>query len=290
MDGLANLSPLWLAAVALPFGLIVGSFLNVVIHRLPLGESVVSPGSHCPRCEAPVAPCDNVPVLSWLWLRGRCRTCREPISPRYPAIELLTGLLFAAIVASHGASPVTLVLLLFVAALVASAAIDFDHGIIPDEISIGGLVAALLIVPLAHTLSGMPAGSAVLRSVAGAVLGGGLLWTVGFAHTRVSVAMGRTFPHWPGEGEQNPKPGELDYWVWFPGLGFGDVKLLAMIGAVVGPFGVVRTIFFAAVAGLLLGVGYAAVTRHWNAPFGFGPAIAVGALIVVLAPDRWLPL
>ena len=201
MDGLANLSPLWLAAVALPFGLIVGSFLNVVIHRLPLGESVVSPGSHCPRCEAPVAPRDNVPVLSWLWLRGRCRTCREPISLRYPAIELLTGLLFAAIVASHGASPVTLVLLLFVAALVASAAIDFDHGIIPDEISIGGLVAALLIVPLAHTLSGMPAGSAILRSVAGAVLGGGLLWTVGFTHTRVSVAMGRTFPHWPGEGE-----------------------------------------------------------------------------------------
>ena len=106
----------------------------------------------------------------------------------------------------------------------------------------------------------------------------------------MSVAMGRTFPHWPGEGEENPKPNELDYWVWFPGLGFGDVKLLAMIGAVVGPFGVVRTIFFAAVAGLALGVGFAAVTRHWNAPFGFGPAIAVGALIVVLAPERWLPL
>ena len=269
-------------------GLITGSFLNVVIHRVPRGESVVRPASHCPGCGRPVAPWENVPVLSYLWLRGRCRGCDMRISLRYPAIELATGLLFALVVARHGIDPITPVYLLFAAALVAAAAIDFDHRIIPDRISIGGLGVALVLVPAARALSGQPLSGALGVSLAGALLGGGLLWTVGFVHARISVALGRRFDHWPGDGEPLPRPASLDYWTWFPGLGFGDVKLLAMIGAVLGPFGVLEALIAAALGGLVLGLGFAVATRRFDTPFGFGPALALGALLVVLAPAELL--
>jgi leader peptidase (prepilin peptidase)/N-methyltransferase len=284
-----DLSPELFAALALALGLIVGSFLNVVIHRLPRGESLVRPGSRCPRCSHAVAPWDNVPVLSYLWLRGRCRHCRARISWRYPAIELLTGVLFASVALRYGATALTPVLLALTAALIASAAIDFDHRIIPDQISVGGLLLAVLVVPGVHALAGTPLPAALFRSGAGALLGGGLLWVVGFGHARVSTVLGRRFEHWPGEGEALPRPGSLDYWVWFPGVGLGDVKLLAMIGAVVGPVGVLETILAASLAGLALGVAWALVTRRWSAPFGFGPAIAAGALVVILVPHDPFP-
>jgi leader peptidase (prepilin peptidase)/N-methyltransferase len=285
----AALPPEFLGLLALALGLIVGSFLNVVIHRLPRGESLVRPGSRCPHCHRPVAPRDNVPVLSYLWLRGRCRHCRGRISPRYPLVELVTGALFASVALRYGATAWTPVLLGFTAALIASAAIDFDHRIIPDEISLGGLLLALLVVPGVYALGGVPLAAAVLRSGAGALLGGGLLWVVGFTHARVSAALGRHFAHWPGEGEALPTPGSADYWLWFPGVGLGDVKLLAMIGAVVGPVGVLETILAASLAGLVLGVGWALVTGRWNAPFGFAPALAVGALVVILVPHDPFP-
>jgi leader peptidase (prepilin peptidase)/N-methyltransferase len=269
-------------------GLVIGSFLNVVIHRLPRGESIVRPASHCPGCGRPVAPWENVPVLSYLWLRARCRGCGMRISARYPAIELATGLLFAALVARHGLAPMTAVYLPFAAALVAAAAIDFDHRIIPDRISVGGLLVALVAVPTARAAGGAPFADALAVSASGALLGGGLLWGVGFAHARLSVAMGRRFEHWPGPGEPVPRPGSLDYWTWFPGLGFGDVKLLAMIGAVLGPFGVLEALIAAAFAGLLVGAAFAVATRRLDAPFGFAPALALGALLVVLAPGHAL--
>jgi leader peptidase (prepilin peptidase)/N-methyltransferase len=277
-----------LAVVVGAFGLIVGSFLNVVIYRLPQGESLSWPGSHCTDCQAPIRWFDNVPVVSYLVLRGRCRRCGAGISLRYPAVELLTGALFAVAALRYGADPMLPLWCAFAAALVATAAIDFDHQIIPDEISLGGLVLALLLVPGLQVLDGSSFGAALGRSLLGAVLGGGLFWLVGFLHARVSATMGREFEHWPAEGETFPTPGSVDYWVWFPGVGFGDVKLLAMIGAVVGPFGVLQTILAASIAGLVLGIGWAMVTRHWSAPFGFGPAIAVGALLVVLLPDSVL--
>jgi leader peptidase (prepilin peptidase)/N-methyltransferase len=272
-----------LAGAALLLGLAVGSFLNVVIHRLPRDESVVSPSSHCPACGAPLRWFDNVPLLSYLLLRGRCRLCGAAISLRYPAIELVTGLLFAVIALRHGADPMTPVWLAFAAALVAAAAIDFDHRIIPDEISLGGLVVALLLVPGVRTASGADFPPALASSLLGAVLGGGLFWLVGFVHARISAALGREFEHWPGQGQPLPAPRSLDYWIWFPGIGLGDVKLLAMIGAVLGPFGVLQTILAASLAGLVLGLAWAAVTRNFHTPFGFGPAIAAGALLVVLA-------
>jgi len=276
--------------VALLLGLLVGSFLNVVVHRLPRGESIVFPGSRCPACVAAIRPWDNLPVLSWLLLRGRCRACGVRIPLRYPALEAATGLVFMALAARYGASLQTLLLMAFGAALLAAALIDFEHQIIPDELSLGGLLVGLVAVPLLAVREGVPPGAALWTSAVGALLGGGLLWSVGFLHARVSVALGRRFPHWPGEGEAPPRPASLDYWTWFPGMGFGDVKLLAMVGAFLGPAGVLETIFAACFVGLLLGMASAAATRSWSMPFGFGPAIAIGALAVLLSPVHLLAM
>ena len=281
-------SGFWIA-FALLYGLAIGSFLNVVIYRLPEGRSIVSPGSACPGCGTAIAARDNVPLLSWLLLGGRCRHCRVPISARYPAVELATGIVFAAIAWRFGASWYTPLYALFAAGLIAAAMIDFDHQIIPDEISLGGLACGLLLAPAVAVLEGHAYLDAVIGSASGAVLGGGLLWSVGFSHARISVALGRTFEHWPGEGEPLPRPTEADYWLWFPGLGLGDVKLLAMIGAFVGAWGVLETIVEASVIGLVLGLGHAAVTRKLSAPFGFGPALALGAILALIFPLRsWL--
>jgi leader peptidase (prepilin peptidase)/N-methyltransferase len=200
-------------------------------------------------------------------------------------VELVTALLFAGIVWRYGLQPMTPLWCAFAAALLACAVIDFDHQIIPDEISLGGLVVALVLTPLLRAASGADPWSALAASVGGALLGGGLFWLVGFLHARISTALGRRFAHWPGPGEPTPSPKSLDYWVWFPGVGFGDVKLLAMIGAVLGPLGVLQTILAASLAGLALGLAWAVALRRFGAPFGFGPALAAGALLVVLAPD-----
>ncbi len=269
---------------AFVLGLVIGSFLNVVVHRLPRGESLVHPGSHCTRCQRPVAPWDNVPLLSFLWLRGRCRHCRAPISWRYPALELLTGLLFAGIAWRFGISPMTPVAWAFAASLVAAAAIDFDHRIIPDSISLGGLLLALGAVPLARHAGGMPLVQALALSLAGALLGALPIWSIGFVHARWCALRGRRFEHWPEPDEDYPRPGQLDYWVWFPGIGFGDVKLLALIGAVLGPLGAVEALFASALVGLGVGIGWGVLTRRWAVPFGFGPALAAGALLVLLLP------
>jgi leader peptidase (prepilin peptidase)/N-methyltransferase len=278
----------WFLAMAFVFGLIVGSFLNVVIHRLPREESIVKPASRCPGCETPIKPWDNIPVLSYVILGGQCRHCDAYISWRYPAVELLTGCVFAAIAYRFGLSAWTPIWMAFSAALIAAAMIDIDHQIIPDEISLGGLLAGLAIVPFALVQVGAGPAEAIRHAAFGALIGGGSLWLVGFVHARVAVATGRTFEHWPGPGEPVPEPSSLDYWTWFPGLGFGDVKLLAMIGAFLGPFGVLLTIALASLAGLAIGIGWALATRTFASPFGFAPAIAAGALIALLTPESLL--
>ena len=111
-----------------------------------------------------------------------------------------------------------------------------------------------------------------------------MFWAVGFLHARCCAAQARRFAHWPGEGEEFPAPRSLDYWIWFPGLGFGDIKLFAMIGAFLGPAGVLETALAASLLGLLCGVGHALWKGDWGAPFGFGPPIAAGSLLVLLAP------
>jgi hypothetical protein len=191
-----------LVPVALILGLVIGSFLNVVIHRLPRGASLSHPGSHCTACGAPVRWFDNVPLLSWLVLQGRCRSCAAPISWRYPAVELATGLLFAAIAWRHGWQPMTPVWCAFGAALLASAVIDFDHQIIPDEISLGGLVLALILVPFVQIAAGASWVQACVqrrrrRSRRRPVLARRL-----HARARVDCAR-RQFEHWPGRASRS---------------------------------------------------------------------------------------
>ncbi len=272
---------------AFVLGLVVGSFVNVVIHRVPRGESVVRPRSRCPQCRTPIAARHNVPLLSFLWLRGRCRHCAARISWRYPAVELVVGLAFAALFASHGATAATLLWWLFAAAAIAAAGVDFDEGWIPDALSLGGLALGLTAFPLARALDGEPLGLALGSAALGAAVGAGSLWLVGFAHARISVALGRSFPHWPGEGAAPPRPGDLDYWIWFPGLGFGDVKLIGMVGAFLGPVGVVHAILLASLLGLLFGLAAMRLSRDsLNAPFGFGPAIAMASLLVAIVAPK----
>jgi leader peptidase (prepilin peptidase)/N-methyltransferase len=285
---LTDIATLAWGSIALGLGLVIGSFLNVVIHRLPLGLSVAYPGSHCPACEAPIKPWDNIPLLSYLVLRGRCRNCHLAISPRYPTVEFVTGLCFMAIAIRYGPTAWTAVYCVFAAALIAAAMIDHDHQIIPDSISVGGLVLALAIVPGVAALSGSNYAAALQRSLLGAIVGAGVLWVVAFVHARVSVALGRSFEHWPGEGESVPRPNEADYWLWFPGLGLGDVKLLGMIGAVVGPIGVLDTILASSLVGLLLGGVQMWAGSALGRPFGFAPAIAVGAIASLFLPRLWL--
>ena len=283
-----EIAPGALLPLALVVGLLIGSFLNVVIHRVPEQRSIITPPSHCPSCQSPIAPWDNVPLLSYCWLRGRCRHCGVSISLRYPAVELVTGLLFLSIAWRFGATPWTLVYCAFAAALVAAAMIDYDHQIIPDGISLGGLAVALVVVPLVHWYDGFGYANALVRSAIGAGVGAGVLWAVAFLHARISVAMGRQFEHWPGEGVALPRPLEADYWLWFPGLGLGDVKLLAMIGAVLGPVGVLDSILASSLVGLLLGGLQAVMRGALGSPFGFAPAIAVGAVATLFLPRLWL--
>jgi leader peptidase (prepilin peptidase)/N-methyltransferase len=277
--------PQWLGGCGFLIGVVVGSFLNVVSYRLPMDESIVYPASHCPACDAPIRPWDNIPLLSYVILGATCRSCGARISMRYPAVELLTGIVFALVALRFGLTPATLIFAIFSAGLIVAGLVDIDHQIIPDEVSIGGLFIGLVVVPLWMTRAGEPLVSALYYSFVGALLGGGMLWIVGFFHARLSVAMGREFEHWPGEGEVNPSPSDLDYWIWFPGMGFGDIKLLAMIGAFLGPVGVVSTVLLASVLGLILGLAWGIATRSWTSPFGFGPAIAGAALISLLLPD-----
>jgi leader peptidase (prepilin peptidase) / N-methyltransferase len=163
------------------FGCITGSFLNVCIHRMPLGQSVVSPPSHCPHCKYSIPWFLNVPLVTWLWLRGKCANCRAPISPRYFLVELLTGILFAGcwIVAGPKSTFLAIVYCVFVSGLIVATFIDFEHFIIPDEITIGGMIVGFLLsfaVPVMHEASGAKA--ALQSSVLGLLVGGGVVYAI----------------------------------------------------------------------------------------------------------------
>lgn len=249
----ASFTPLAYATL-FALGLCFGSFLNVVIHRLPLGRSIVSPPSACPLCGHRIRPFDNVPVFSWLALAGRCRDCRGAIPWRYPAVELGAGLLVVALAAQLGPRIALVPALLFALALLAVALIDWDHRIIPDEISLGGAIVGLF--ARGTTWPGVSEG------LVGALVGGGSLWLVATAYRRATGV---------------------------DGLGGGDVKLAAMIGAFLGWPGVFLTILGAAAAGSLAGVVLLATRRaDRGTELPFGTFLAPAAVLAgVIGPFVW---
>jgi leader peptidase (prepilin peptidase)/N-methyltransferase len=226
-------------------GTMVGSFLNVCIHRLPSGESIVFPASHCPRCQTAIAPYDNIPLFSYALLRGQCRHCGAPIAWRYPAVELLGGLAAAGSVLHFGLSAHALVAFAFLAALIVVTFIDLDHQIIPDAISLPGIGVGFA----AALLLGEPPW---LDALLGILIGGGMLWLVAEGYARLT---GRE------------------------GMGGGDIKLLAMIGAFVGWRGVLVSLLVASLLGSVIGVT-AMLRRGDDAKMAipFGPFLAVGAV------------
>jgi len=229
-------------------GLLLGSFLNVVITRLPRGESIVSPPSRCPRCRARIEPWDNIPVVSYLLLRGRCRHCRKRIHWRYPVVELTAGALLW-LLAHRAAGPALLVPhAAFLLALLVVAWIDFDTRTIPDAITIPGAA-----VGIALSLF-LPPGFA--QAALGAAAGAASLWLVGAAYERATG---------------------------IPGMGGGDVKLAAMMGAFLGVGGVFGTIFLASLAGSLFGallIARGGGTRRTAIPFG--TFLAPSAMVLLL--------
>jgi leader peptidase (prepilin peptidase)/N-methyltransferase len=229
-------------------GACIGSFLNVCIYRIPLSKSIVAPGSMCPRCGNPIRFYDNIPILSYLWLRGRCRQCRTPVSLRYPLVELLTALLFTAVAHRFGISLEAGIYMAFSAVMVTITFIDIDHRIIPDRISLPGILLCFL---AALALPNMGWKAALL----GILVGGGTLFVVAWGYSLLT-------------GKE--------------GMGGGDIKLLAMIGALLGWQGVVFTIFSASLLGTVVGLGLMVRTRSdMKLAVPFGPFLAAGALAYI---------
>ena len=219
----------------------MGSFLNVVIARVPEGRSIVGPGSACPRCSTPIAWYDNVPLLSFALLRARCRKCGEPISWRYPVVELVTGLLFVLAMAERGLTIDLIPALLLVAGLVAITGIDLDHQLIPDVISIPGIVVGLAV----STLTGRPGW---LDSLVGVVIGGGIFLLI------IVASRG--------------------------GMGGGDMKLGAMLGAFLGWKLVLVAILIAILAGGVFAIVVLLLRRKGRKDaVPFGPFLALGGVV-----------
>jgi len=255
------------------FGALIGSFLNVVIHRIPLEESIVFPNSRCPSCATAIKFYDNVPVLSYLALRGRCRSCQTAISARYPAVEALTAVLFGLTYVRDGFTPALGFDLLFVSALIALIFIDAEHMLLPNVITYPGFALALVarvLVPNLYgleflsegLLSGWPVWAVSLcGALVGATIGGGSLWLVG------------------------------EVWKKLRGveaMGLGDVKMMLMVGAYLGWPLTILTIFLGVLLGSIIGVGLMLWRRERDMQMllPFGIFLGAGALVSLFAGTR----
>jgi leader peptidase (prepilin peptidase)/N-methyltransferase len=243
-------------ALALLLGLIVGSFANVCIHRIPLQQSVVSPPSRCPKCGALVRAFDNVPVLSWLFLRGRCRSCRAPISWRYPLVEATNGALYAGLAWVGGLSTWTLVAMPLVTGLLVLSLIDLDHHLLPNVITRPGIVAGLL----ASFLPGWPTPwrDSFLAAAGGYVA----FWAVARGYQKV-------------RGEE--------------GLGQGDWKLAALLGAFLGGQKLLLAVFFASLVGAVVGLLFIAFRgRDLRFALPLGTFLGVAGIVTLFCGDPLL--
>jgi leader peptidase (prepilin peptidase) / N-methyltransferase len=238
------------------FGLVVGSFLNVCIYRLPLDQSIVWPASRCTTCGRTLSWYENVPVLSYAVLGGRCRTCGEHISLMYPVVEVVTAIAFVAVYATFGLTPLLPIRLAFACAMIVLFVIDLEHQILPNEITLPGIL-----VGLAASLVAEPG---ILDAAIGAAAGGGVLWLMAWAYQR---------------------------WRHREGMGFGDVKMLAMIGAFLGWKLMLLTLVAASLVGSLV-AGALMVSRRadWQSKLPLGTFLALAAVPVSLVGDvvvRW---
>ena len=232
------------------FGTVVGSFLNVCIHRLPQGQSIILPSSHCPHCKTPIHFYDNIPLLSFALLRGKCRACHAPISWRYPLVEFLMGFFSVILLVRYGISTLYLVYFAFFASLTLVSFIDLPHRIIPDVISLPGILIGVVISLLHPQLS-------FKDSLIGVLVGGGSLYVVASVYHLVTKR---------------------------EGMGGGDVKLLAMIGAFIGWKGVLFTILCSSFIGSVVGVTLMLISSKADSKYAvpFGPFLSLGAVIYVL--------
>lgn len=227
------------------FGTIIGSFLNVCIYRLPISKSIVHPRSMCPSCGNTIRFYDNIPILSYLWLRGRCRYCKTPISIRYLLVELMGGLFCLSVLLKYGLTFPSAVYYVFIATLIVITFIDIDHRIIPDYLSLPGIpiffLASLALPSLTYW-----------DALLGILVGGGSLFLVAWTYHLITKK---------------------------EGMGGGDIKLLAMIGALIGWKGVLFTIFISSAAGALSGMTIMLLTRqNLKLAVPFGPFLAIGAI------------
>ncbi len=241
-------------------GIIVGSFLNVCIHRIPKEESIVKPASHCPSCKNKLKPKDNIPILSWLLLRGKCRYCGEKISVRYPVVELLNGVLYTAVIAKFGPGFESAVYMPFMSIFIIITWIDLDHMIIPDVFSLTGAVIALLIPVTLHFTGRQGLWPiSITESFTGCVVGGGILLTIAASYYLLKKK---------------------------EGMGIGDVKLMALIGALLGWKKAVMTIFLGSFLGTFIMAPFLLSSRlSREKPIPFGPFLIIGAVAALFFGD-----
>jgi len=244
------------SAFVLAIGLVVGSFLNVCIYRLPVGQSIVTPRSRCPGCGTMIAWHQNIPIVSWLALRGRCGNCSSRISWRYPFVEALSGVTVLLLWRSFGPHAAFPIAAAFVLALVVLFFTDFDHQLLPDAVTLTGFASGVA-VAWYNPFLGADGWGRIWAALSGAALGSGLLWGVGAIYGKLRGV---------------------------EAMGMGDVKMMAMVGAFTGPAGVLFTIFAASMVGAVVGLAMIPLggrSLQDKLPFGcFLAPAAVGAMLV----------
>ena len=261
--------------VAFAFGLLVGSFLNVCIHRWPKYQSVVSPRSRCPHCEAQIAWYDNIPLLSYSFLRGRCRACGTWISIRYPIVELLNGLLYAYLLWRFGTEPAVAKMAVFGSMMLILIFTDLIEYILPDEITLGGLVLGLALSPFLHLGTGPVQFFLTLTGKEW------VPWTVSLAESALAALVVGGFLFLLGEAYYRLRHRE--------GLGFGDVKMMAMVGAFWGLGDSILTLIIGSIVGSAVGIAIVIVGgKKWTYELPFGSYLGAAALVVMLWSDDML--
>ena len=262
MDGLDSI----LGCFSFGLGACIASFLNVVIWRVPRGESIVSPPSHCPKCNAPIKWYQNIPILSWLALRGKCANCKAPISPRYIIVETVGGLLFLGVfiqtqgmfAAERGLLPPfaivgIVVMWIWISLMIVGSMIDFDHKLLPDFVTVGGMILGVVYSGMDSLLWG--SWVFILDSLCGLVFGFGLLWLI----------------RWLGSKAFKREA-----------MGMGDVFLMGAVGALFGPVAVLVTLILSSVFGSVVGLSMVALSKTRFGKFveiPYGPYICMGCLV-----------